>query len=52
MERSGMSESTDRIERAQLEIREILSASRLADLASPRSEAMSDLGLSWMGGSR
>ncbi len=26
--------------------------SRLADLASPRSEAMSDLGLSWMGGSR
>ncbi len=25
---------------------------RLADLASPRSEAMSDLGLSWMGGSR
>ncbi len=26
--------------------------SRLADLASPRSEAMSDLGLSWMGESR
>ncbi len=26
--------------------------SRLADLASPRSEAMSDLGLAWMGGSR
>jgi hypothetical protein len=25
---------------------------RLADIASPRSEAMSDLGLSWMGGSR
>ncbi len=47
-----MSESTDRIDRAQSEIREILNPSRLADLASPRSEAMSDLGLSWMGESR